>query len=91
MGIIVHERLLPHVKVFESINDRIYYILLKGKFFDIAVISCYSPTEEKKDEKKANFMKNWKKFITGYLGIVLKYFLGILTLKLFRRLCIDQQ
>lgn len=27
VGIIVHERLLPYVKVIESVNDRICYIL----------------------------------------------------------------
>ncbi|XP_008179495.1 uncharacterized protein LOC103307682 [Acyrthosiphon pisum] len=58
VGIIVHDCLLPHVKIFEPVNDRICYILLKGKYFDIAVISCYGPTEEKEDEKKTNFMRN---------------------------------
>lgn len=38
MGIIVHDCLLSHVKIF-----------------DIAVISCYGPTEEKEDEKKDKF------------------------------------
>jgi len=71
VGIIIQERLLPHVKVFEPVNDRICYILLKGKYLNIAVISCYGPTEEKEDEKKkTNFMRNWKKFMTDYLDTV---------------------
>lgn len=55
VGIIIHDYLLQHVKVFEPVNDRIYYITLKGKYFDITVISCYGPTEEKEDEKKDKF------------------------------------
>lgn len=47
VDIIVHKYLLPLLKSFEPVNDRMCYLILKGKYFDIAVISCYGPTEEK--------------------------------------------
>jgi len=53
VGIIVHESLLPLVKSFEPVNDRIcYVIILKGKYYDVSVISCYGPTEEKDIEER---------------------------------------
>jgi hypothetical protein len=39
-----------------TINERLCYILLKGRMFDLGIICCYGPTENKHDEKKAVFL-----------------------------------
>jgi len=84
VGIIVHERLLPHVKVFEPVNDRICYILLKGKFFDIVVISYYDPTEEKEDEKKNKFYEKLEEVYDRLPTHSIKIFLGDFNAKVGR-------
>lgn len=45
--IIVYECFLQQVKSVEPVNDRIYYVILKGKYIYVGVISCYGPIEEK--------------------------------------------
>jgi len=37
VGIIVQKCVLPLVKTFEPVNDRMCYIILKGKYFDVAI------------------------------------------------------
>jgi hypothetical protein len=40
---------------FEPINDRICYIELKGKWFNILLVNCYAPTENKSEKIKNAF------------------------------------
>jgi len=87
MGIVVHKYLLPLVKSFEPINDRICYVIPEGKYFDFAIISCYGPTEEKEIKEKDNF---YEESMRDYLDIVLKYLWTILMPKSDRSLCTDQ-
>ncbi|XP_008179458.1 craniofacial development protein 2-like [Acyrthosiphon pisum] len=81
---IVHDCLLPHVKIFEPVNDRICYIILKGKYFDIAVISCYGPTEEKEDKKKDKFYEELAEVYDRLPRHSIKIFLGNFNAKIGR-------
>lgn len=88
MSIIVHKCLFTLLKSFEPVNDRICYVILKGKYFDVAVISCcYGLTKEKEIEEKDNFEMS----MTDYLDIVLKYLRVILIPKSDRSLCTVQR
>lgn len=93
VGIIVHERLqrYPHEKVFEPVNDRICYILLKGNCFNIAVISCYGPTEEKEDEIKDKFYEELEKVCNRLHRHSIKIFLGNFNVKITGKLFIDHR
>jgi len=51
----VHDRTLPNVKTFSAFNDRICYIRLVGKVFDLIIINCYAPTDEKDEDIKGKF------------------------------------
>jgi len=46
VGIMIHDNILPQVKIFKAINDRLCYIILKGRIFDMGIICCYGPTED---------------------------------------------
>jgi len=48
------------------INDRIYYIVAKGQWFDISFINCYALTEDKVNETKNNF---YSQIFTAYDSI----------------------
>jgi len=51
----IHDSILPHVKFFKVINDRLCYIILKGRIFDMGIICGYGPTEDGQNEKKEEF------------------------------------
>lgn len=55
VGFVVNEPILPHVKTFQAISERICYIRLTGHIFDIVIINCYAPTEEKGEDIKESF------------------------------------
>lgn len=46
---------LPHVKIFKAINGSLWYIILKGRIFDVGFICYYGPIEVKQDEKNEEF------------------------------------
>jgi len=55
VGFVIKNNILPNVMRFEQINDRICYVELKGKWFNILLINCHAPTEEKSEEIKNAF------------------------------------
>ncbi|KAL4143945.1 hypothetical protein QTP88_006193 [Uroleucon formosanum] len=55
VGFVIKNSILPNVVRFEPINDRICYVELKGKWFNILLINCYALTEEKSEEIKNAF------------------------------------
>ncbi|KAE9537576.1 hypothetical protein AGLY_006599 [Aphis glycines] len=55
VGFIVHDKTLPNVKTFSAFNDRMCYIRIAGKIFDLIIINCYAPTEEKDEDIKDKF------------------------------------
>ncbi|KAF0682285.1 craniofacial development protein 2-like, partial [Aphis craccivora] len=64
VGFAVSEPILTHVKTFQAINERICYIRLTGHIFDIVIINCYAPTEEKGEDIKESFYS---------MGLILNY------------------
>jgi hypothetical protein len=55
VGFLVSDNILSSIKIFVPINDKLCYIVAKGRWFNIAFISCYAPTEDKGNETKNNF------------------------------------
>jgi hypothetical protein len=51
-GFFVHNRIILAVKRVEFVSDRMSYITLKGRWYDIIVLNVHAPTEDKDDVKK---------------------------------------
>ena len=53
--IFVHHRILSAVKRVDFVSDRMSYIVLRGRWFNISVLNVHSPSEEKSDDTKDSF------------------------------------
>ena len=49
---------LSAVKRLEFINDRMSYVVLRGRWCDIIVLKLHLPSEEKGDNSKDSFKRN---------------------------------
>lgn len=58
VGFILKEPLVKLVKKFEAIDDRLCYLIIKGKTSNIAIINCYAPTETADNDSKDSFYDN---------------------------------
>jgi len=47
VGFVVKENLLPQITNLKSVNDRLCYIEIKYKWYNMILINCYAPTEDK--------------------------------------------
>lgn len=65
VGFVIKNSILLNVVRFEPINDRICYVELKGKWFNILLINCYA-LRTKGMKKKLLSMKNWIGFMMHY-------------------------
>jgi hypothetical protein len=55
VGYLVYELLLPHIKYFVPISDRICYMRIADKSGDLILICVYAPTETGSDNKNEVF------------------------------------
>jgi hypothetical protein len=54
-GLFVHKRIISAVERVEFVNDRMSYIILRGRWFHIIVLNVHAPTEDKTDDVKVGF------------------------------------
>jgi hypothetical protein len=54
-GYFVHKRIISAVKRVEFVNDRMSYIILRGRGFHIIVLNVHAPTEDKTDDVEDSF------------------------------------
>ncbi|CAI6358159.1 unnamed protein product [Macrosiphum euphorbiae] len=55
VGSMVNDIVLPHVKGFTPVSDRLCVLKLEENFWDIIVVNCYAPTEEGNNDIKNEF------------------------------------
>jgi len=55
----VQNRILTPLKTVQSVSDRMSYIVLRGHWCNIIVLHEHAPTEEKSDDSKDSFMRNY--------------------------------
>jgi hypothetical protein len=53
----VHKRIVSAVRSVEFINDRMSYIILRGRWCNIIVLNVHAPCEDKGDEEKDSFFE----------------------------------
>ena len=61
-GFIIQKSAMHKILGFEPISDHICKLRVKGKFYDMTVINIYAPVEDKEEDIKSNFMRNYREF-----------------------------
>jgi hypothetical protein len=71
----VHKGIISAVKRAEFVSDRMSYIILRGRWCHIIVLNVHAPTEDKTDDVKDSFDKEFecvfKKSHKYYMKILL--------------------
>jgi hypothetical protein len=68
----------------EFINDRISYIILRGRWFHIIVLNVHTPAEGKTDEVKGSFYEELERIFDTFPKYHMKILLGDLNAKVCR-------
>ena len=58
-----HHRIVSAVRRVEFVSDRMSYIVLRGRWCNIIILNVHAPSEEKSDDLKDSFMRNWSRFL----------------------------
>jgi hypothetical protein len=45
---------------------------MRGRFFNTTFVSIHAPAEEKEEDIKGQFMKDWRGYVTNFQEMVLK-------------------
>lgn len=53
---VVKDNILPIIMSFKPISDRICYMELKYRWYNVFLVNCYAPTEDKSDDIKKQIL-----------------------------------
>lgn len=76
VGFLVNDQLLPSIKNFTPVNDRICHIRIAGKHYDTILICVYSHTETSEEDLKDTFYDELERVYNVLSGHCLKIILG---------------
>jgi hypothetical protein len=54
-GFFIYKRIISAVKRVEFVSDRMSYIILRGRWYNIIVLNVHAPTEDKIYDKEVRF------------------------------------
>jgi hypothetical protein len=57
-GLLAHNRIISAVKRVEFGSDRMSYIILRGRWYDITVLNVHAPTQNKSDDVTDRFYED---------------------------------
>ena len=66
-GFFVHSRMVSAVKRVEFVSDRMSYIVLRGRWFNVIVLNVHAPSGEKSDDSKDSFYEELEQVLTIFL------------------------
>jgi hypothetical protein len=75
-GFFVHKRIISAVKRVQFVNDRMSYIILRGRLCNIIVLNFHASTEDKIDDIKDRFYEKldvFDKFVKYHMKILLYF------------------
>jgi hypothetical protein len=84
-GIFVHQRVASTVKRIEFVGDRMLYIILGDRWFNIIVLNVYAPYKEKRDDLKGSFYEELEQVFDHFPKYYMKILLGDFKEKLGRK------
>jgi hypothetical protein len=68
----VHKRIISAVKTVEFVSDRMSYIILRGCWSDVIVLSVYASTEDNADDVKDSFYEELDVCLINSLNTIRK-------------------
>ena len=69
-GFFVHEIIPSAVKRVEFVSDRVSYIVMRGRWFNIIFLNVHAPNDEKSDESKDSFYEELERVFIISLSII---------------------
>jgi hypothetical protein len=90
-GFFVHQRVAPAVKGVEFVNDRVSYIVMRGRWSNIFVLNVHAPSEEKSDESKDRIYEEFGQVFEHFPKDHMKILLGDFNAKVGRERIFSNQ
>ena len=75
-GFFVHNRIKSSVEKADFISDRLSYLILRGRWYNIIVINAHAPTEDKDDLIKDSFYEVLEQTLGQFPRYHMKILLG---------------
>ena len=90
-GFFIHKRIESAVKKVEFINDKLSYLILRGRWNDIIVINAHAPTEDKDDLMKGSFYEELEQTLDQFPRSHMMILLGDFNAKVGQEDIFNQQ
>jgi hypothetical protein len=84
-GFFVHKRIISAIKKVEFVCDKMSYVILRGRWCDIIVLTVHAPTEDKSDDVKDRLYEQVKQVFDKFPNYHMKILLGDFNAKVCRK------
>jgi hypothetical protein len=74
-GLFVHKEIMSAIRRVEFISDKMSYIILRGRWCNIIVLSVHAPCEDKGDDVKDSFYEELGRVSDDFLRYDMNIFL----------------